>query len=219
MSEEHLHEDPELEQDNDLDEEEGPEGDELKAKLAEDLGLDPEDEDDAKILDNAFKRETKQREITSKAIQQKKKYRELYQKVSSKKDGKKPEGNAPDGDEDFDTRVEKKTLEVLEQRDLKALGLSEELEDEVKTLAKLKNISVLEASKLPYIQNRKEEIEREARLSEASPSGKSKGKVNKNLDPNTPPVRGDYSSDKEGSEAYRKDMDAYHKRQQEKNQS
>lgn len=209
MSDEHLQDDPNVDQDNDQND--GLEGDELKSKLAEDLGLDPDDESQAQILENALKRETRQREITAKAIQQKQKYRkelEAYQAGT----GPKPEGNAQNRDVDVKSAV----LEILEQRDLQSLSLSEDLEDEVKTLAKLKNISVMEAAKLPYIQSRKQEIEREARISEATPSGNSKGTISKNTDPSKPPLRGNYTSDEEGSKSYNKDLEAYLKRQREK---
>lgn len=200
---------PNEDQDDVLDQNDGLQGDELKTKLAQDLGLDPSDETQAKILDNALKRETRQREITAKAIQQKQKYRtelEAFQKT-----GKKPEGNAPDG-EDFDAKVENVARRLLEERDIKALGLTEELEDEVKTLAQLKKISVSEAAKLPYIQNRKEEIEREKRLELASPSGKNTAVKSKTHNPGEEPKRTDYSMDKEGGVAYLKDLQAFYQK-------
>lgn len=201
MSDAHL-QDTDLDQDN-LDQDVS--GDQLKEKLAADLGLDPDDEAQAGILEKALEREVRQRAITAKAIQQKKKYRDELQ---SFKTGK-PDGNAKP-DVDLDKTVEAKVLETLERRDLQALNLSEELQEEVRTLAKLKNISVMEAAKLPYILSRKQEIEREARLVDASPTGASKGRMS-NPDPGKPPIRNNYTPDAEGSKAYREDMEAYQK--------
>lgn len=206
MSDAPLQKDTELEQDNDLDHDEST-GDDLRFKLAEDLGLDPDDDAQAAILDKAYQRETRQREITAKAIRQKQKVREQLKQFQSK-------GNAQT-DVDFEKIAEAKALEILERRDLQALSLPEELQEEVKTLAQLKKISVLEAARLPYILSRKQEIERETRLIEASPSGNSKGRIS-NPDPNKPPLRNNYTPDVEGSKAYRQDMDAYNKRMKDK---
>lgn len=217
MSDEHLQDDPNSDQDDAQDQNDGLEGDELKTKLAEDLGLDPEDESQAEILEKAFQRETKQRRLTAKAIQQKQKYRTELEGFKQK--GDKPKVNdQPKGDEeDFDKRVEKTALRILEQRELKTLNLGEDLEEEVKKLAELRNIPVIEAAKDPYIQFRKQEIEREARIKAATPSGKSKGKT-VNLDPSKPPNRSNYTPDEEGSKAYRQDMEAYQQRQKDKSQ-
>ena len=69
------------------------------------------------------------------------------------------------------------------------------------------------AAKLPYITSRKQEIDQEARISAASPDGKNKGKINVS-DPDKLPVRTNYTMDAEGSEQYRKDLEAYSKRKQ-----
>lgn len=217
MSDEHLHDDQDLDQDNELDHE-GSQGDDFKLKLAEDLGLDLEDEAQAQILEKVSQREAKQREITSKAILQKKKYREQLQQFQAKK-GTTPQGNTQAGDVDIKELVRQEALNLIEERELKSLSLSEDLEEEVRMLAKLKNVSILEAARLPYIQSRKQEIDREARIQQATPSGKGRGKLTSNIDPDRPPIRGNYSPDAEGSKAFRQDMENYSKRQRERSQS
>lgn len=204
MSEEHSQKDLDLDQ-SDSQEQDQAQGEELRAKLAEDLGLDPEEH--GELLDRAYERELKQREITAKAIQQKQKYRkqlEEFQKASNK--------FSQNGNVDFEKIAEQKALEILERRDLQSLNLPEDLQQEVQELAKFKGISVSEAAKLPYIQSRKEELDREERLKNASPSGKNRGVSNGTHNPNQPPQRTDYGMDKEGSEAYRKDLEAYYKK-------
>ncbi|MGI6249828.1 MAG: hypothetical protein ACOYKD_00465 [Anaerolineaceae bacterium] len=74
----------------------------------------------------------------------------------------------------------------MEERDLQELGLPEELRAEVKDLAQLKKISVKEAANLPYIKNRKEEIEREAKILNSSPKRKGSGSYVSNIDPSKP---------------------------------
>lgn len=171
--------------------------DELKETLAEDLGLDPET--DEEVLTKIVEREKEHHERLSGAIKQKINWREKAQKASENpKDtpGKDKESNE-DGEPDIDKLVDQKLNERLEARELETLDLSDELKEEVKDLAKLKGISVRDAAQLPYILNRKEEIEKEERLKKATPKRSKGGTYTSNIDPTKPLNPEDFDFDSE----------------------
>jgi hypothetical protein len=186
-----------LELDIDQDEDHG---DDLKAKIAEDLGLDLDEHSDA--IERAYQRELKQREMTSKAIQQKKKYRDQLEQFKKSEPTQKV-----DNLDSIDINL--KIQEALDERDLKALSLPEELESEVKELAKFKKMSVTEVVKTPYIQSRKKELELEARINQGTPKRSNSGSYSKPLDVTTPPNRDDFSKDENGSKAYKEARNAH----------
>lgn len=71
--------------------------------------------------------------------------------------------------------AEKLLDEKMNERDLRSLDLSDELKEEVRTVAKVKGISYLEASKAPYILHLKEEEAQKAKVLKASIPPKGKG--------------------------------------------
>lgn len=158
--------------------------DDLRSKLAEDFGLNPEDESQQALLDKLVLREKSNHERLSTAIKQKRSWRDKAKgtpekpKAANSKQTKEPE--------DLDLKVSQKVSEILENRDLESLELPDELKTEVKELAKLRSISVREASKLPYITARKEEIERSKRLIDASPKRSKQGSVPEGIDYSKP---------------------------------
>lgn len=178
--------------------------DELRTKLAEDLGLDPDK--DSEVLDKVVEREKANRERLSGAIKQKINWRDKARKASEKPKETPKDGNKPTKEEtpDFDKLVDQKLNERLEARDLDALDLPDELKAEVKDLAKLKGIPVREAANLPYILSRKETIEKEKRLAEASPKRSKQGGYPKNIDPSKPLNPKDFNMNTdEGRKAWR----------------
>lgn len=176
--------------------------DELKDKLAEDFGLDPDT--DEELLDKLIEREKSHREKLSGAIKQKINWRT---KFTSKKpeenpteDKKSNKGETPD----IDRLLDAKFAERMEERDLQELNLSDDLKTEVKDLAKLKGISVREAAQLPYILQRKEVIEKEERIKNATPTRSNKGSYTASVDPSKPlnPADFDFNSE-EGVKAWK----------------
>jgi hypothetical protein len=158
---------------------------ELREDLAEKFGLDPDEQ--GELLDKIVEREKANREKLSGAIKQKISWREKYQTFEKPKE--KPEGGEkPNKQEipDIDKLVDQKLTERLEARELETLDLSDDLKAEVKDLARLKGISVREAAQLPYIQSRREEIEREQRIQAATPKRSKKGSFVSNVDPSKP---------------------------------
>ena len=180
--------------------------DELREKLADDLGVDPEDEDQKELLDKLVEREKSHREKLSGAIKQKITWREKAQKASEKPTDTPKDGDTPKKEEtpDLDKLVDQKLDERLEAKELEALDFSDELKAEVKDLAKLKGISVREAAQLPYILNRKEEAEKEERIKNATPKRSNKGSYAQAVDPSKPlnPEDFDFNSE-EGIKAWK----------------
>lgn len=159
---------------------------ELKSKIAEDLGIDPEDEPE--LINKVVEREKAQREKLSGAIKQKISWREKATKKTVEKPKEKPEDGEPPTKEKPLTKEEldKRLDERDAKRDLESLGLPEEIETEVKDLAKVKGISVREAAKLPYIVSAIEEAKKEERIKSASPKRGGKGSYTASIDPSKP---------------------------------
>lgn len=174
--------------------------DELRGKLAEEFGLNPDD--DADLLEKLVNREKSHHEKLTGAIKQKINWREKAKttpKNSDNGEGKQPNKETPD----VGTLVESKLKEILEERDLESLDLTDELKTEVKDLAKLKGISVREAANLPYIRSRKEEAEREERIKNATPKRSGKAGYVSNIDPSKPLNPADFALDtEEGRKAW-----------------
>ena len=175
---------------------------ELRTKIAEEMGIDPEI--DSELLDKLVKREKEQREKLSGAIKQKISWREKAKKPPVKKDDKETP--------DVSTLVANTVKESLEARDLETISASDEIKTEIKELAKLKGISVREAAKLPYIVNRIKEEEKEQRILNATPKRSNKGNYAVNYDPTKPLDPADFALDtEEGRKAWAEAKAARHK--------
>jgi hypothetical protein len=169
----------------------------LREKVTEDFGLDPELDDD--LISKLVEREKSHHERLSGAIKQKISWREKAKKTSEQfqdKSGKDKESDNS-GETDIDKLVEQKIAERMEARELNSLDYPDNLKDEVKDLAKLKGISVGEAAKLPYILSRKEEVEREERVKKATPKRSKKGSYTPSYDPAKPLNPEDFDFDSE----------------------
>jgi len=158
---------------------------ELKSKLAEDLGVDPEDEPE--LFEKLLKREQTQREKLSGAIKQKINWREKASETT-KEPEVKPKDGKPLGEPVVlsEELLEQKLNEREAKRDLENLDLPEDVEAEIKDLAKVKGISIKEAAKLPYITSRIEEAEKEKRIQSATPKRKGRGSYAPVADPSKP---------------------------------
>lgn len=167
--------------------------DELRGKVAEEFGLNPET--DTEMLDKLVAKEKSHHEKLSNAIKQKISWRTKVTTV-------KPDNGSKETP-NIEEIVSTKLTQVLEERDLNSLGLSDELKAEIKDLAKLKGISVREAAELPYIRSRKEETEREERIKKATPTRSGNGGYVSNVDPSKPlnPVDFDLNTE-EGRKAW-----------------
>jgi hypothetical protein len=121
---------------------------ELKDKLIEDLGLDPDTQDELieKLLDKDIENRTK----FSKVIRRKINLREELEE-ERKKNPPKPEAKPQEKTEEkVDVKAE--VLSVLEEERLADMDLSDPIKEKIKMLSKLNNISVKKAAEDPYIK-------------------------------------------------------------------
>jgi len=177
--------------------------DELKQQLAEDMGIDPDIEDE--LLDKIVSREKASRERLSSAIKQKINWRERAESKLAKQklvDG----GETPkegDAKKEEVTDVDERFRTLMEERDLKELNLSEEVESKVKILAQLEGISVREAVKDPYIVSMQEGFDKEERIKKSIPKRSNKGSYASGIDASKPldPANFDFNSE-EGIKAW-----------------
>lgn len=156
--------------------------DTIREKLAEEFGLDPDE--DGELFGKIVNREKESRKRLSKAIEQKRKYREQLFSTDKKETKSRTSNKETPDIEEIATR---KAMEILEQRDLKDLGLSEDLEEELLRVSKIEGISVREAAKNPYFVFKKQEHEKAERIRNATPTRKGGSKYiidpDKDLDP------------------------------------
>ncbi len=186
--------------------------DELRKKVAEEYGVDPESQ--SELLEKIVAKEKEHRKRTSGVIRQKIKYRN---ELNTIKGTPKPINNQEESKIDpqkIDEMVNEKVKASLEERDLNNLNLPDELKDEVRTLAQLKKISVLEAAKLPYVTARKSEIEADRLIRDATPKGDGRGPAHKYSDPSKMPKLTDFDyKSPEGRTQYETALAEWKKRQ------
>lgn len=178
---------------------------ELREKVVADFGLDPEESED--LINKLVEREKDHHTKLSGAIKQKINWRT---KAASTQTSEKKDGTFKE--EDISKLVDQK----LAERELDSLELSDDLKDEIKTLAKSKDISIRDASKLPYIQYRIAEVEKEKRLQDGTPKRTSAGGKTISIDPSKPLNSTDYDlSSEEGRKAWNEAKDERAKWRQE----
>jgi len=189
---------------------------EVKSKIAEDLGINPEYEPE--LFEKLLKRELSQRERLSGAIKQKISWREKATKKINPKDTPKDGESPAGGPEVFSEELlEKKLNEREAKRDLENLDLPEEVETEIKDLSKIKGISIREAAKHPYILSKIEEVKRGERIKLATPrrTGRSSYSLD-TYDPSQPLDPNDFKLDtKKGQKAWAQAKAARRRHEQE----
>lgn len=154
--------------------------DEVRTQIIEKYGLD--EDANADLIDQLTADALEQRKALGKAIKQKREWRE---KASKSPEPKAPEVQPkpqPQQQPDIDALLNEK----LEQRDLDAMDLPDDIKAEVQTIAKMKNIPVRKAASDPYIKYKLEEYQREQKTTEAAVTRTRKGTRVK-FDPQTPP--------------------------------
>jgi hypothetical protein len=172
--------------------------DEIRSFVTESYGLD--EDADADLIEKITEREKEQRKYLGKAIEQKRKYRKELETLAQKpKEQPTAQGDSQKKEEtlDIEKLLDQKLNERMEKRELESLDLPDELKDEVKKIAQLKEIPVREAAQDPYILHRKEVIEREARIANATPRRSKKGAIAVDIDPGKPLDPADYDMNTE----------------------
>lgn len=175
--------------------------DDLRSELATEFGFDPDA--DAEKLDKLVARELKHRKEKSTAIKQKISWRDKATKKSENSQGNS-QPNSNNELPDFDAAVSQKVREEFEARDLASLDVPDELRPEIQRIAKMNSISIREAAQDPYIVYKREEFEKEARITRSQiKRGNTSSYVSS--DPNIPVNPKDFDLDtEEGREAYQK---------------
>jgi len=130
--------------------------------LAGELGIDTDNE----LLDTLVKRELDHRKKLSATIGQKIKYREMAQGAKPPQEVK-PKPDAPLSADELTAKIR----EEFEQRDLDEL----EYPDDIKAVAKLKNVSVRQAAQDPYISYKIDAYNAEQKTEDAVIVRKDKG--------------------------------------------
>jgi len=155
-----------------------------REELVEKFNIE-DNEDNTELLDGlvADKQETHKKFST--AVRQKIDWRTKFEEVEVKE--VVPEPKAPSAQEVNEENILKKVDERLEERDLNANGLSEELAIKVKSYAKVNEVSVKEAIDSDYIKFEIEAEEKETDAEEASLGGKSKANTKKGYSLDSPP--------------------------------
>ena len=173
--------------------------DSLREKLAEQLGLDPDEQ--SEILDNVVKLKQEDNKRLSKAIEQKRKYRQKL--FSTEKTETKSQPSTKETP-DVDALFEKRFKEEMEKRDLESLDFPDDLKSEIQ---KVDGISVREAAKSPYILHKKQEYEQAERIKNATPTRK--GGSRYIVDPSKPLDPSDFDmSTEEGRKAWNEAKEA-----------
>lgn len=146
--------------------------DEVRNRVIEDYGLDEDEQSD--LVDKLTQKEIEQRKAFGKVIEQKRKWREKasVQPETKPSETMVAETQKMSGDS---ADIERIINEKLEERELQAIDCPEDLKSEIKKLAKIQGISVKQALADPYIQYKKEDMERDQRNTEASTGGTRKG--------------------------------------------
>lgn len=184
--------------------------DEIREKVIDELGVDPDDNEE--LVERLVEREKQHKEQLGKAIKQKIKYRKKAKSKSQKDQDDQGDtrsgtnqGNTPD----IEQLVESKVKEVQENQTLQSMDLPDEVKKEVKELAQFKGISVEEAANHDYIQNMAERVRSERRVKKATPKRSNKGSYTSKVDPSKPLNPDDFDMDtEEGVEAWQKARDA-----------
>lgn len=138
----------------------------IREEIVTATGLDPES--NAEAIDVLVQREVRHKGQLSKAIDQKASWRE---KAQAQTEPQAQPNSTKTQDVDIDALVDQKLKQHLEDRDLRELSLPEELEAEVKKVAKMNGISVKDAAKDEYFQFRKNQYEKAERIRKATPQG------------------------------------------------
>lgn len=137
---------------------------EVRSQIIEKHGLD--EEADADLINSLVKDKLGDRKSFGKLVKQKRGWREKALKKAEPEE--KPDEDQPPEEEENKPI----TMKDLEERDFKneltSLEISDELKQEVESYAKLHKCSPKEALKSPYIQFRKEEEEKKAKVEEAA---------------------------------------------------
>ena len=166
---------------------EAPKEEDIRENIIDEYGFD--EIDDADKIDKLVSDKVDSAKKLSAAIGQKIKAREKAAELETKLESATPKEEKPvaPATDDLDEKLDKKLNEKLEKQVLDDLEYPDELTEEISTLAKLKNVSVKQVLRDPYIVNRVEAYEKEQKTEEATISRTNKKGSSKTYTFETPP--------------------------------
>ncbi len=153
--------------------------DEVRAKVIEEFGFDPET--DQERIDKLVADKVESGKKLSAAIGQKIKWRDQANKPAP------PASPPPAAPTVAPEDIGKVVAQELEKRDLEALDYADDLKKEIQRIAQVQGISIKQAARDPYIVFKIGEYEKEQRANEATISRTHRSSSSQKFDPNTPP--------------------------------
>ena len=151
------------------------EEDEIRQQIIEKYGLDEIEQPD--LIDQLVEEHMETKKKLSTAIKQKRKWREEAQKKVSSKEEKSEEIPSSDVEKLLEAAIDTR----LDQRDLDASGISDELKQEVRDYAKARRIRIKDALNSEYVGFLKEKEEQKKKEEEASTSFKRKSQAGRDF--------------------------------------
>ena len=139
------------------------EGAEFRAKIVSELGL-VEDDTNKGFIDKVVEREAGLRKGFGKLLGN---YKKLKSTVKPPQQSQQQQPQPLDA-ETIRKQTEDTVNQQLEQRDLNEMDYPDEIKEQIKTVAKIKNVSVRQAAKDPYIQHLVSQAIAEGRVQEAA---------------------------------------------------
>jgi len=157
---------------------------EVRKSVIEAFGLN--EDDDKELVDKLVEDRTSQKKVLSKAITQKRTWREAAQKGQKKEE--KPETlEAPEKEEPkIDELVNKAVDEKMEEKELNAIEISDEAKTEIKAYAKAKGFTVKQVLDSDFFKFLKEKEDEAARVEEAGIGGKRKAPTKQDFSAGVP---------------------------------
>jgi len=165
--------------------------DEVRQSIIEKFNLDNEIDED--LINKLVENETETRKTLSKAISQKRNWREkAMAKNEPKNEEVIPQSSSKPlekvNENDIDKVINQKLSEKFDEQKLNSVDIDDDVKKEIKSYAKAAQISIDEALKSDFFVFKKEKYDARKRLEEASISGSGSGSsIRQGFDVNNPP--------------------------------
>lgn len=149
--------------------------DELRKSVVEKFNLN--EDIDSELIDKLVAETDSQRKTLSKAIKQKRSWREKTEAQTERKPEEKPQPSIAPKVDDIASVVDQK----LDERELDSLEMSDGVKKDIKSYAKAANLTIKQAMKSDYFKFLKEKEENAVKVEEASIGGKRRALTQKDF--------------------------------------
>ena len=161
--------------------------DEVRKSVSDKFGLDEDDDKD--LIDKLVEEKTSDKKELSKAISQKRTWREKATARTEQKEKEKPETTEAPVEtktEDVSELINKTVNEKLEEKELNAIDISDEVKTEIKAYAKAKDFSIKQVLDSDFFKFLKEQEDAAVKVEEASIGGKRKAPTKQDYSDSVP---------------------------------